>query len=265
MTDRWIAIPVLALLVCSGPAFGGQKRCKGTKKVFAGRCLYPDEIRRIKRKRASRGGATSRGRANIVWVYSRPARLQFTRTEVTVGQFRACVNSGACKHGTFKNEKGYCNWGHTGRERYPMNCVNLQAARDFCRWAGGRLPSSKEWLAEATNNGTRDYPWGNSKANCARAIMDGNMVGSSAPAEDGCNKDRTWPVCSKRAGNSVSGLCDMCGNVWEHTSTMVGSKVEMRGSGWLSVAGKMKPTVRDLGEVTDRDTSDGIRCVRASR
>jgi len=36
------------------------------------------------------------------------------------------------------------------------------------------------------------------------------MYGSGG---DGCGKNGTWPVCSKPAGNTAQGLCDMAGNV----------------------------------------------------
>ncbi|MBW2701239.1 MAG: SUMF1/EgtB/PvdO family nonheme iron enzyme [Deltaproteobacteria bacterium] len=70
--------------------------------------------------------------------------------------------------------------------------------------AGGRLPTEKEWEAEASNNGSRKYPWGDEKVSCERAVMREEGV-------DGCGRDLTWPVCSKTLGNSVSGLCDMSG------------------------------------------------------
>ena len=32
---------------------------------------------------------------------------------------------------------------------------------------------------------------------------------------NGCNENRTWPVCSKEPGHTSQGLCDMSGSLWE--------------------------------------------------
>src|SRR5262249_23749219 len=54
-------------------------------------------------------------------------------TEVTVAQFRKCVDAGACRSkrvlmpywaGKTQPEWAWaCNWGQRGRERHPINCV----------------------------------------------------------------------------------------------------------------------------------------------
>ena len=198
------------------------------------------------------------GKAGITWIRSRPAGVSFGKTEVTLGQYRACVRAGVCKKKTYrtKTDNKYCNWGHTGREQHPMNCVDWHGATAFCRWAGGRLPRSKEWFAEASKGGTRTYPWGSEKATCARAIMnDGGL---------GCGKKRTWPVCSKPRGNSVSGLCDMSGNVWEWTSTAKGSARVVRGGGWLAdTQALLRSSARSDGPPSFRLRNDGFRCARS--
>jgi len=209
------------------------------------------------------------GQAGITWMASKPAGVQFTGSEVTVGQYRSCVNGGACKKGMFetKSDNKYCNWGHSGREHHPMNCVNWHGATAFCGWAGGRLPTEEEWYAEASNSGARKYPWGGQQATCARAVMDdGQTKGSAGSETDGCGEDRTWPVCSKTAGNSVSGLCDMSGNVWEWTSTVKGSARVLRGGGWSFFNQVLlRSSARSGYNPTNRYNSVfGFRCARSS-
>ena len=204
------------------------------------------------------GVSAGSGKAGISWVSSRPAGVQFSKTEVTLGQYRTCVRARACKKSTYstKSDSKYCNWGHTGRQRHPMNCVNWHGARAFCRWAGGRLPTEKEWYAEASNGKTREYPWGSAKATCARAVMD--------EGGDGCGKDRTWPVCSRPAGNSVSGLCDLSGNVWEWTSTAQGSARVVRGGGWFNNnQANLRSSARFDSPPPLRSRDFGFRCARS--
>ena len=113
-----------------------------------------------------------------------------------------------------------------------MNCLDWQQAVDFCAWAGGRLPSEAEWEYAARSGGPSSsykYPWGNDAATCTYAVMDDGGYG--------CGTGRTWSVCSKPAGNTSQGLCDMSGNVWEwvedwYHGDYTGAPTD--GSAWVS-------------------------------
>ena len=174
---------------------------------------------------APRRRSLAQDRASITWIYSRPAGVSLSKTEVTVAQFEACLEAGACEATTLGSGK-YCNRGKSNREDHPINCVSWAGADSFCRWRGGRLPTEDEWYAEASNAGSRMYPWGEDNATCKFTVMKGG--------NDGCGKDHTWPVCSKSPGNSISGLCDMSGNVWEWTSSEQGSRRVVRGGSWIN-------------------------------
>jgi formylglycine-generating enzyme required for sulfatase activity len=135
------------------------------------------------------------------------------RTEVTVAQYRACVEAGGCTpphHGakTYRlaYEGRFTNWDQPGREQHPVNAVSWVQADQYCRWAGKRLPTEAEWEKAAGGEGRR-YPWGDEEATCERVVMD--------DGGDGCGQDSTWPVGSKPEGASPHGVMDLAGNVWE--------------------------------------------------
>ncbi len=133
--------------------------------------------------------------------------FEISKTEVTVAQYRLCVEAGACTEPETR-WKG-CNWGQDGRDDHPVNCVDWTQAAQFARWVGGRLPTEAEWEFAARSRGQdRTYPWGDAPPTCARAVI-------PAPNGNGCGKESTWPVCSTPEGNTEQGLCDMAGNVWE--------------------------------------------------
>ena len=134
------------------------------------------------------------------------APFELSKTEVTVAQYRACVEAAVCAE---PDPRDTCNWGQDGRDDHPINCVSWDDARDYAQWIEARLPSEAEWEYAARGGGLeREYPWGDEPADCQRAIIHGDEGA-------GCGRASTWSVCSKEAGNTPQGLCDMAGNVWE--------------------------------------------------
>jgi len=210
------------------------------------------------------GGSFNMGSKDFEWaqpVHRVTVRtFEMTKTLVTVEQYKACVDAGAC---TAPDTGGKCNWGQSDRGKHPINCVDWYQAQAYAKWAGGRLPTEAEW-EYAARSGGRDwkYPWGNENATCERAVMDDGGYG--------CGRDSTWPVCSKPSGNTTQGLCDMAGNVWEwvqdwyHDSyngaptdgsaweSPTGSHRVYRGGSWNGGAGDVRAAFR-------YDYSPGLR------
>jgi formylglycine-generating enzyme required for sulfatase activity len=197
--------------------------------------------------------------AGLTWVLSKSAGIEFTKSEVTVGQYRACFKAGRCEEPNMSHDPD-CSWGYTDRETHPVNCVSFEQAAVFCEWAGGRLPTEDEWYMEASDGGRRKYPWGDAKVSCDTAIW------RESKDMAGCGRDSTWPVCSKEKGKSVSGLCDMSGNVWEWTtSTAEGFDRVLRGGSWHdSDPGNLQASYRDEYYPARRYDYRGFRCVRPS-
>ena len=178
------------------------------------------------------------------------ASFEIAKTEVTIAQYGQCVITGVC---TEPNTGTYCNWGSSGRDEHPVNCVDWEQASAYAAWIGGRLPSEAEWEYAARGGGQAvAYPWGDENATCERAAMnDGGY---------GCGESRTWPVCLKPAGNTDQGLCDMAGNVGEWAEDWFGSYIDapsdgsvrtnggvfrvIRGGSWLGTASSLRAARR---------------------
>ena len=235
----WAVGVALCLASGLGPAArAAPPKCKGIKEFYQGKCRYPADIEALKKKAARKAKSKPkpeprprRSGGEVTWVRIPGGSFQMgsssgesdeqpvhsvtlssfslAKTETTVSQYAACVQAGECSAPT--TGRG-CNWGGSGRGSHPVNCVNWSQAAAFCRWAGGRLPTEAEWEYAARSRGrAQTYPWGDAKATCAYAVMDDG-------SGNGCGRNRTWPVCSKRSGNTAQGLCDMAGNVWEWVS-----------------------------------------------
>ena len=159
--------------------------------------------------------------------------------EVTATDYDRCVAVGACR--VPERSGAQCNGGKSKRKRHPINCVSWSQAREFARWIGGDLPSEAQWEFAARSAGQHTRtPWGDAPATCERAVIrDPNVKRGGESKRDakrrarrggkrdakrdakrnsnGCGRKGAWPVCSKPAGLSAHGLCDMIGNVWEWT------------------------------------------------
>ena len=224
--------------------------------------------------RAARPARTTAGQAGIRWVRipggtfvmgaddvgpsAQPRHkvtirpFEMAQTLVTNKQYRACVDAGVC---TKADSAGLWFEG----DNQPVVMVDWEQAQVFSRWVGGRLPTEAEWEYAARSGGREQkYPWGDEEATCERAVIGG--CGGYEP---------TAPVCSKPAGNTRQGLCDMAGNVWEwvqdgwHDSyngaptdgsaweSPAGSRRVDRGGSWVSRPGNVRSADRNYYGPTD--------------
>ncbi len=123
------------------------------------------------------------------------------RTEVTNGEYRQCVLVGRCQPpGRSRSYTRDEYYGNSQYDNHPVIYVNWEQARTYCAWAGGRLPSEKEWEKAARGENGGRYPWGNDKPNHSLANYDGKDTTAVGQYED---------------GKSPYGAYDMAGNVWE--------------------------------------------------
>lgn len=119
--------------------------------------------------------------------------FEIAKTEVTVAQYRKCVEAGACSAPTTGDK---CNW-VGGREAHPVNCLDWDQSSAYAKWVGGRLPTEAEW-EYAARAGTTGERYGDIDAIAWYSGNSGN---------------RTHRVGQKQANKF--GLNDMLGNVWE--------------------------------------------------
>jgi len=127
--------------------------------------------------------------------------FKIMKTEVTIRAYQACVAAGYCTAPTASYQG--CTWGMS--DELPVSCITWHAARAFARWVGGRLPSEAEWEFVATNGGVTRYPWGDAEPTCdytQHACAIGELFS---------------PPCSKVAGNTSHGVCDLLDGVIEWT------------------------------------------------
>jgi iron(II)-dependent oxidoreductase len=94
----------------------------------------------------------------------------------------------------------------TGAEALPVVHVSWHGATEYCAWRRMILPYEATWEAAASAMGERSYPWGDQAPTCDLAL------------HEGCGAAGPEAVCTREAGNSPQGVCNLAGNVSEWIS-----------------------------------------------
>lgn len=140
------------------------------------------------------------------------------RTEVSNQQYMECVADAACTiPSSSYSTYGMDYYDISAFKDYPVTFVSLPQAKEYCEWAGRRLPSEAEWEKAARGTDNRKFPWGNEFNSAYLNFGDKNGVEKKNLSWDD-GYAATAPVGSYPMGASPYGALDMAGNVWEYVA-----------------------------------------------
>lgn len=176
------------------------------------------------------------------------------RHEVTNAEYRACVADDDCPPPTSSASATRTRYADDPAfNDYPVVNVDRNAARAYCQWRGGRLPTESEWQVAATFSPVLNraylYPWGDMYA--------------SGPANDRNSAvGDTLPVGSLMpTGASPWGNADMAGNVAEWTLTDADGMAVVKGGSFADDRDALTGGVRGLEAADVARPWLGFRCV----
>jgi len=136
----------------------------------------------------------------------------------------------------------------------PVTGVSYADAVQYARWAGKELPAEQQWEKAARGNDGRIYPWGNDPPGTSDACF-GQDPEAGAPKAAG-----SWP-----RNVSPFGAQDMCGNVWEWTSSRYRKDSEfhvVRGGSYNDPVEYLHVYYRLEAHPKDKCEVIGFRCVK---
>lgn len=177
--------------------------------------------------------------------------------EVTVSEYRSCVQAGHCNDSQLDCSEDEANYPAADRADHPINCVSWEQAVAYCSAQRKRLPREEEWeWAARGGEQDRTYPWG-----------------EASPESQLCwrRNEGTCGVGSFPEGNGRWDLQDLAGNLSEWTTSLAhsqGTDRVLRGSRWadgeerlVRVAGNLfGRSSREFGMESGHGSGNGIRC-----
>jgi len=146
--------------------------------------------------------------------------------------------------------------------------VSWEMANAYCKWAGGRLPLTKEWLFAARGTGSRRYAHGET-LNDNQA----NFSNSNDPFEPGTTlvgyyNGRLHKGFQTDDAYSFYGVYDLTGNVWEWCgdlrSDITPNQASIKGGSYLesAISNDFLLTTEKWLPITEKRENIGFRCVR---
>jgi formylglycine-generating enzyme required for sulfatase activity len=200
--------------------------------------------------------------------------------EITNGHYRHCVEAGACKppmqNGSYTRESYYDNRAY---DAYPVIYVTWFQAAEYCKWAGGQLPTEAQWEYAARGPDNRIFPWGSTFNGSRVNYCDTNcpLPFADHAVDDGFAD--TAPVGRYPAGKSWCGVLDMAGNVREWVADWYGFYPRpdkqinpqgpasgtlrgLRGGAWINVPDDIRSVNRGSSDPNAAYHKVGFRCVK---
>lgn len=140
------------------------------------------------------------------------------RAEVTTDQYEKCVDAAVCA--AAGNPGLPAQMKETGAG-YPVVRVGWKDAAKYCKWVNKRLPRDEEWERTARGPTMSCYPWGNAPPNAKRVTQHRCEELSFALRK----------VCTKPAGATAEGVCDMADNAREYVDGWWDMNAKTMGKG----------------------------------